>query len=338
MSTQLNTKRILIYLAFVFGIPWIAILVFYLIFGTDDLALMSSRLQVLNYFFVLPVPALANLATRLITKEGWGHLMLRPNLRSGWRFYLAAWLLPFLAVIVGGAVHFLLFPQSFDPTLSAARAAVASIPALAAASPWILLLISTLNALIAGLVIYGLISVGEELGWRGYLLPRLMERFAGAERTGAQAQGFAHGGGFDAAGARRAALLVGLIWGVWHWPGDLLAMTLDPGMSILSLLVRLVSTCALSILLAWVTLRSGSVWPAAIGHGMFNATTLLSWNLLKGPANMLLGPQSSGLIGGMGYLTLALILLFSLRAFAGRKEADLENIRAQEYSTPHSAP
>jgi len=332
MDTQLNTKRILIYLAFAFGIPWIAVLVFYLVFGTDDPALMARQVQVLNYFFVLPVPALANLATRLITKEGWGRLMLKPNFRRSWRYYLAAWLLPLLAVILGGAVYFLLFPQSFDPNLSTARQAVASIPALAKASPWSLLLISTLNVMIAGLVIYGLISIGEELGWRGYLLPRLMERFAGAERTGAEAQGFVHTV-IDVAGARKAALLVGLIWGVWHWPGDLLAMKLDPEMSILSLLVRLVSACALSVLLAWVTLRSGSVWPAAIGHGMFNATTLLSWNLLKGPANMLLGPQSSGLIGGMGYLVLALILLFSLRAFAGRNEVGLENIRAKEYST-----
>jgi membrane protease YdiL (CAAX protease family) len=333
MGTQLNTKRILTYLAITFGIPWIAVLVFYLIFATDDPALMSRRVQVLNYFFVLPVPALANLATRLITKEGWGHLMLRLNFRSGWRFYLAAWLLPLLAVIVGGAVYFLLFPQSFDPNLSAARAAVASIPALAAASPWSLLLISTLSVLIAGLVIYGLISIGEELGWRGYLLPKLMERFAGPERTGAEAHGLAHTGGSDAAGARKAALLVGLIWGVWHWPGDLLAMQLDPRMSILSLLIRLVSSCVLSVLLAWVTLRSGSVWPAAIGHGMFNATTLLTWNLLKGPANMLLGPQSSGLIGGIGYLALALVLLYSRRAFARAKETGSENPPVKGYST-----
>jgi hypothetical protein len=69
---------------------------------------------VANYIFI-STPALANVATRLITKEGWGHLWLRPNFRRGWRFYLGVWLLPLLAVMVGGAIFYLLFPQSFDP-------------------------------------------------------------------------------------------------------------------------------------------------------------------------------------------------------------------------------
>jgi len=49
------------------------------------------------------VPAVANIATRLITREGWSNTFLRPNLRRGWPFYLAAWSLPLLAIIVGGA-------------------------------------------------------------------------------------------------------------------------------------------------------------------------------------------------------------------------------------------
>lgn len=314
MNTQLNTKRILIFLVITFAISWAATLAFYLIVGTNDPVRTQSLAIYLNFFFVLPIPALANLATRLITKEGWGRLMLKPNFRGGWRFYLAAWLLPLLAVIMGGAIYFLLFPQSFDPNLGAARETLASVPESASTSTGSILLIITLNALIIGLVFHGLIAIGEELGWRGYLLPKLIDHFSGRS---------------SASGAGKAALLVGMIWGMWHWPGDLLAMKLDPEMSILSLPVRIISACMLSILLSWLTLRSGSVWPAAIGHGMFNATTLWSWNMLKGPANLLLGPQSSALIGGIGYLMLALVLLLNRRAFAGRKETESENIRAK---------
>jgi membrane protease YdiL (CAAX protease family) len=214
VDTQLNTKRILSFLAFTFGISWTAALVFYLIVGTDD-PVRTQRLAIyLNFFFVLPVPALANLATRLITKEGWGRLMLRPNFRGGWRFYLAAWLLPLLAVIVGGAIYYLVFPQSFDPKSEGAREAVASIPALAAASSWTHMLVIMLNVLIIGLVLNGVISSGEELGWRGYLLPKLMEHFGG--RTGASGLVPAHIRGHNAAGGGKAALLVGVIWGMWH--------------------------------------------------------------------------------------------------------------------------
>ena len=104
MVTQLNTKRILIFLAIAFGIPWAAALATVI---RPDVAL------VLNLIFVT-APALANVATRLITREGWGHLWLRPNFRRGWRFYLAAWMLPILAMIAGSLVFYLLFPRSFD--------------------------------------------------------------------------------------------------------------------------------------------------------------------------------------------------------------------------------
>ncbi len=112
MNVQMNKKRILIFIAIAFGVPWIALLVIYLTVRTEDLVKVGSVVGL----FIGFCPALANVATRLITKEGWKNLWLRPNLRRGWRFYLAACLLPLLALIVGGGIFFLLFPQSFDPS------------------------------------------------------------------------------------------------------------------------------------------------------------------------------------------------------------------------------
>jgi len=124
-----------------------------------------------------------------------------------------------------------------------------------------------------------------------------------------------------------------VIWGVWHWPGQFLSMKIDPTLPLLYPLVFLVSTCSLSVLLCWVTLRSGSVWPASIGHGTINQISGLAKSLMKAVANPLLGPGTSGLIGGMGYFTLALVLLLSRKAFAREKEAGSENPRPKEYST-----
>jgi membrane protease YdiL (CAAX protease family) len=320
MDSQLNTKRILIFLAFAFGIACAGVLAFYVIVGTDDPDEVQRMGKYLNWFFVFPAPTLANVATRLITREGWGRLMLRPNFRRGWPFYLAAWLLPLLAVIVGGAIYYLVFPRSFDPNLGPAREAVASTPSLAAASPWTIMLISTLSAMIVGPVFLLLQSIGEEFGWRGYLLPKFVERFTGAEPASGSAKDAVPVRPYAAA-ARKAALLVGVVWGVWHWPGIFLEMKTSPGIPIIFPLLYLVSTCSVSVLLAWVTLRSGSAWPAAIGHGMLNATFGLSLNMLNGPPNRLLGPLPSGLIGGLGFLALALVLLFNRRAFAEGKES-----------------
>jgi membrane protease YdiL (CAAX protease family) len=313
MVTQMNTKRILIFLAFAVGIPWIAILVIYLTVRTDDLIKVGT----IATLIFGTAPALANVATRLITREGWGRLWLWPNFRRGWRFYLATCLLPLLAVIVGGGIFFLLFPQSFDSNLIKVQNAFASIPFLAT-NPWVGMLVTTLENMMLGLVL-GVFYFGEEFGWRAYLLPRLMERFSGAETGSAPAGNPAQASRYAVA-ARKAALLVGLIWGVWHWPGQFMSMKVNPTMPVLLPLVFLASTCAVSVLLCWVTLRSGSVWPASIGHGIINAISDLGKSLMKGPAMPLLGPGVSGLIGGLGFLALALVLLFNRRAFMGEKK------------------
>jgi CAAX protease family protein len=166
------------------------------------------------------------------------------------------------------------------------------------------LLYFVLYLLIVGLVINGVVSIGEEFGWRAYLLQKLMDRFHSA---------------------RKAALLVGVIWSVWHWP--LFFLGASAGYPYPNLLLYLVTTCSFSVLLSWVTLRSGSVWPASLGHGAINATATLPGYLLQGPASPLLGPGIPGLIGGLGYLVLALVLLFSRRALV-EKEAG-----SQEHST-----
>ena len=315
-DTHLSTKRILIFLALTFGITWTADVVLRLTVGVHDL--FKAGLLA-NYIFAIWTPALASVATRLITKEGGGHLMLRPNFRRGWRSYLAAWLLPPLVVIVGAALYYLLFPQSFDPNLGAARSQLASLPPLAswvpAAGSGAVFLALLLWIMIVLVPVYALLSLGEELGWRAYLLPKLMERFAGAP-----AGDPAPAGGRYTAAARKAALLIGLIWGVWHLPAHFLY---TPGTTLLPELLFIVATCCLSVLLCWVTLRSGSVWPAAVGHGAHNNALAFPIFSLKGPASPLLGP-AGGLIGGIGYLALALVLLFSRSAFAGKEVAGPE--------------
>jgi membrane protease YdiL (CAAX protease family) len=318
MDTRENTRRILIFLGLAYGIPWAAALAIALTSVWKDNPLQAVTLA--NLVFI-STPVVANLATRLVTKEGWGHFMLRPNFRRGWRFYLAAWLLPLLAAVVGRAVFYLLFPQSFDPNLGEVRKLTASIPAAAAINPWLFMLSITLQIVFISVPINSVVSLGEELGWRAYLLPKLMACFAGAEHAGASGGDPAQASRPSLAGARRAALLVGLIHGVWHWPLFFLSTKLDPGSAFPFPLVYLVFTCSMSVLLSWATVRGASVWPAAIGHGAVNGTSALAGYLLKGPALPLLGPAPTGLIGGLAYLVLALALLFNRKAFEGRKAA-----------------
>ena len=183
MDARLNTRRIVIFLALAIGIPWTAALVLYLTVGATDLILAAT---VANLIFI-STPALANVATRLITREGRRHLWLWPKFRRGWPFYLAAILLPFLAAVVGGTIFYLVFPGSFDPSLGKVRELYTAYSVAANTNPWIGLLLITLQASIPWLFINGLVSIGEEFGWRAYLLPKLMARFTGAEPAGGSA-------------------------------------------------------------------------------------------------------------------------------------------------------
>jgi uncharacterized protein len=330
----MTTRRILIFLAIAFGVPWIADLGIYLSGAMKD---NPMQWVTLANTIAICTPALANVVTRLITREGWGHLWLWPNLRrtasvrDGWKFYLAAWLLPPLAVCVGAAIFYLIFPQSFDPNLGEVRKLFASVPAIAA-DPWMGMLSIVLQIMFISLIINGIASIGEDFGWRAYLLPKLMERFGGADAVRADAvRANAVRANRSISAGQIAALLVGVIWSVWHWP--LFFLGTLAGAPAPNLLAYLVFTCALSVFLAWVTLRSGSVWPASIGHGMTNAASVLPVLLFQGQANVLLGPAPTGLIGGLGFVLLALVLFFNRKALAGQPEAAPASAQAVDRGT-----
>lgn len=91
--------------------------------------------------------------------------------------------------------------------------------------------------------------MGEELGWRGFLQGVLVEKV----------------------GTTRGIVLLGLIWSFWHLPA-LLAGYNYPAHPVLGALVLFpAQLIAASFFLAWLTIRSGSFWPAAIAHGAVNS-------------------------------------------------------------------
>ena len=92
-------------------------------------------------------------------------------------------------------------------------------------------------------------TTGEELGWRGLLVPELAQL---TEYTG-------------------AALITGLVWALFHYP---LLFFADYNNSSTSLwytsLFFTVGITAGSFIVTWLRLRSGSVWTAVIMHASHN--------------------------------------------------------------------
>ena len=91
----------------------------------------------------------------------------------------------------------------------------------------------------------------EEPGWRGFALPRLLERL----------------------GATSASLVLGAAWAAWHLP--LFAMD-DTNQAGTGFAPYAIGTLGLSILFTWLHLEThGSVIIAALFHGVVNANSLL---------------------------------------------------------------
>ena len=91
-----------------------------------------------------------------------------------------------------------------------------------------------------------ILVVGEELGWRGYALPKLLEKRS----------------------PLIASLIIGVLWGAWHLPTFFIAGTPQFRQPIIAFLVL---TTAYSILLSWLFLHTGgSVLLATLFHGAIN--------------------------------------------------------------------
>lgn len=99
-----------------------------------------------------------------------------------------------------------------------------------------------------GLIRYITYGLGEEIGWRGFLVPEL-----------AKITGFS-----------QTALISGLIWSVWHYPVLLFADYNSGTPAWYGLTCFTVMVVGISYPYAWLRLKSGSLWTGAILHGSHN--------------------------------------------------------------------
>ncbi|MBE2222898.1 MAG: CPBP family intramembrane metalloprotease [Anaerolineae bacterium] len=296
MKTNLEQKRIYTFLAITFGLAWITSLVIYLTGGLQNSPVLIPNTPVTLALVLLAVvvmwsPAIGNILTRIITKEGWQHTYLRPHFKKGWPYWLAAWFLPGILTVIGMGVFFLLSPTYFDPSLGKLKEMLeASAPGIEI-NVWVIAAVQTVQAMLIAPIFNSLATFGEEFGWRGYLQPKLMPL-----------------------GGRKAMLLMGLIWGVWHWPVILMGHNygLDyPGAPFLGPLAMVWFCLVIGIFLGWVTLKSRSVWPAVIGHAAINGIAGIGVIFIQGNPNPILGPMPVGIIGGIGFTIVALLIFIT---------------------------
>jgi membrane protease YdiL (CAAX protease family) len=126
--------------------------------------------------------------------------------------------------------------------------------------PWYLML--------AAIAVSTPFQAGEEIGWRGYALPRLAARF----------------------GLARASILLGLIWGAWHLPQFFIPEADTYGQSFF---VYVLQVAALSVAMAWLYTRTnGSLLLVMLLHAAVNNAKDIVPSALPG-ANSTFGLDAS---------------------------------------------
>jgi membrane protease YdiL (CAAX protease family) len=136
------------------------------------------------------------------------------------------------------------FPDSTRLVRSLAAAGFdPSISPLPAAGLW-LVIIATVGFL-RGCIF----ATGEEIGWRGYLVPHLTEAY----------------------GATKGTLITGTVWALWHFPAICLLEYRGTTPSWYSASMFFVMVVGISFVFTWLRLASGSLWTGAFLHASHNA-------------------------------------------------------------------
>ncbi len=248
---------------------------------------------------IMFIPAIGVLLARLITREGMRDAWFKPvQFKRTWKWWIAAWLGTVVLIAVGAVVYFAVFPGDFDPSMSASVAGWQQLyeemgyGSFTEGEIRIMLYAGLASALFVSLVNV-IPAFGEEWGWRGYLLPKLLGRFH----------------------VLPAMLIMGVIWGLWHLPLTVMGHNYGVGYvgyPVLGIVAMCWMCVCVGVFFAYLTLRTGTCIPAAIGHAMFNGCASAGIMFSATGGNLFAGPLPTGMVGCVGFTVVAVVVLVSL--------------------------
>jgi membrane protease YdiL (CAAX protease family) len=307
----MTRSRIIAVIAFVllsFGLAWIVILPLWLGDGLADplagvllpLMMFTPAVAAVAVTFAMRIPAAGERARFL------GIWPLRPAKRVVW-LMIAGWLAPplivALSVLVAAALGFV----NLDFTFAALAAQTESVlPPGTPMPPVELLVFAQIAAIPLGALINSVFAFGEELGWRGWLLPALRPL-----------------------GTWPALLLSGAIWGLWHSPVILLGYNFGRT-DLTGVALMTVGCVAWGILFGWLRLRSASVWPAVVAHGALNAAAGLVLIFAAATPD----PALAGPLGVAGWIVIAVVTAVLVLTGQFRRQPELAGAPVRLLSAP----
>ena len=211
------------------------------------------------------VPTISYIVTRFICKSQVGKVKLRFGKIKA---IILAYLLPFIYVsITYGIIWcFGFYKGNFDVTL---------------------LLIG-----LAGTIVNVMATIGEEIGWRGFLLDEFLKTKSPLAAT----------------------ISVGLIWSLWHIPGLIFTDYGNTVNLIYGIPFFVISLTMLSIPMSYFVLKANNIWPAILMHASHNALIQAVYETMTiGNTQSAFLKDETGLILMLLTLSLGLFFAFKLK-------------------------
>jgi len=249
-----------IYLGLVFSISW---LIDGLIFVNKNNPVFVS----LGLTLVMLVPGLlAVLCQVLILKEP----VKKLGFSAGkiWAYFMA-YFLPVLYVAGSLALSYFMGWANSDWPLQTIKS---QFPPGTAFNPSVLRMQVLIGSLTWVIPINFIFSLGEELGWRGFLLDQL-GRF----------------------GQKKSIFLTNLIWGIWHAPLIISGLNY-PDHPLAGIAWMICFSLLFGWILCWIKLRGQSILPLALMHAALNAQGRGLFPIVFQVRNTLIGGPT-GVIG-----------------------------------------
>ena len=253
-------------------------------FGMDaDTPLGLALFSTLYMFF----PLITALVLQKIDKEKFNHTGL-VNFKIKWS-WLVAWLLPMVMTLacipVNGLMPGVELKYNAEQLINQyhvpeeqqelVREQLGQLPA------YLMILITLISGLITGITINAIAAFGEEYGWRNYLVGALREvKFW------------------------KAALFIGLVWGIWHFPLILMGHNY-PSEPYWGVLLMVVFCVLAGVLELYFVLKTKSMIVAAVMHGTINAVAGMPIYFILGGNDFL-----NGMTGLSGFIVMAVAILF----------------------------
>jgi len=295
MNKEISKKQFIIYIAVAFILAYITEGISCYFANKGNTGLFT----VLNMFTMFAPTIAVLVAQKNLKKLGW-----KPVFKGKIRFYVAAWFLPALFTILGAVLFFVVFPNAFDTTgMYLKQTIIAQLGDSgesyfnqmieAGITPTIYALIQIAQALTFAPILNGILALGEEIGWRGYMTPYLKGRF----------------------GKTVGRIVAGLIWGVWHWPLIIFAGyeygTDYFGAPYAGPFAFCVVCVILGSILDYLYEKTECIFVPAISHGAFNAIAAGSMMFFNPDYTnySILGPAVIGIISMIPMAIYAIIIL-----------------------------